>query len=442
MTDAIVVTSVVVFLILLNALYVAAEFSAVSARRSRVQELANEGNRLARLFLPVMQNPASIDRYVATCQIGITLASLVLGAYGQATIAPAITPWFANLGGLQPVVAESTSAAVVLVSLTALQVVVGELVPKSMALQNPTRIAIYTVLPMTWSTWAFRWFIRMLNGSGVLLLRLLGMGDTGHRHVHSPEELELLIAESRDGGLLEPDEQRRLHQALRLGLHTARQLMVPRTAIAAIDASWSGERVLSVTLTTPFSRLPVYEGSIDRVVGILHARDLVLDHVRHGQPDRFRSLIRPAATVPETMPADQLLRFFKEQRTYQAVVIDEYGGVAGLVTLEDVLTELLGEVGDEFRAAGQQFEKLPDGRYRIAGTTPVVDVTTMLGVQWDSSADTLSGHVMEALGRMPVPGDRLSVGGVLIEVERLHGRVPGTLLVTPPPEPPPEATDG
>jgi len=431
MTGVIVATTVVVFLLLANALYVAAEFSAVSVRRSRIQELANDGNRLAAMFLPVIQSPAALDRYVATCQIGITLASLILGAYGQAVIAVALTPLLSGLGGLQPVVAESTAAIFVLVVLTALNVVIGELVPKSMALQNPTSTALYTVLPMRWSTWLFRWFIAFLNGSGVMLLRLFGMADAGHRHVHSPEELELLIAESRDGGLLEPDEQRRLHQALRLGLHTARQLMVPRTSIVAIDASWSGERVLSMTLATPFSRLPVYEGTIDRVIGILHARDLVLDHVRHGDPERFRALIRPAATVPETMPADQLLRFFREQRTYQALVIDEYGGVAGLVTLEDVLTELLGELGDEFRAANRRFERLPDGRLRIAGHTALTEVMSLLAVRWESNADTLAGHVMEALGRMPVPGDHMTLDGVRIEVERLQGRVPGTLLVTP-----------
>ncbi len=433
MTAALVVASVVTVLILVNALYVAAEFSAVGARRSRIQELANDGNRLAAMFLPVIRHPAALDRYVATCQIGITLSSLVLGAYGQATIAVALAPWLSALGGLQPVVAESTAAITVLVALTALQVVLGELVPKSVALQNPTATALYAVLPMRWSTWLLPWFIAVLNGSGVFVLRVLGMADAGHRHVHSPEELELLIAESRDGGLLEPDEQRRLHQALRLGLHTARQVMVPRTSIVAIDASWSGERVLSATLTTPFSRLPVYEGTIDRVVGILHARDLVLDHVRHNDPERFRHLIRPAATVPETMTADQLLRFFREQRTYQALVFDEYGGVAGLVTLEDVLTELLGEVGDEFRAVNRGYEPLPDGRLRVAGHMTLIDVMPLLGVQWESDADTLAGHVMAILGRMPQPGDHVTIDGIRIEVERLHGRVPGTLLVTPRP---------
>jgi putative hemolysin len=426
----VIVLSIVALLVLVNALYVAAEFGAVSARSSRIQELAAGGNRLAGLLVPVVRDPAALDRYVATCQIGITLSSLVLGAYGQATLAVALTPLLAVLGRLQPLAAESTAAAIVLVALTVFQVVFGELVPKSLALRNPTGMALYTVLPMRWSIWLFRWFIAILNGSGVFLLRRLGMTGGGHRHVHSPEELELLIAESRDGGLLEPDEQRRLHQALRLGLRTARHLMVPRTAIVAIDASWDGARVLKTVLGTPFSRLPVYEGSIDRVVGVLHTRDLVLRHVGHLSPGALRELARPAHIVPETMTADRVLRFLREQRTHLALVIDEFGGLAGLVTLEDVLAELLGDVGD----VPVQPERLADGRLRMSGQLPLDEAQRWLGTHWDSEADTIAGHLMAVLGRLPAEGEHVTVDGIRIEVERLHGRVPGTLIITPPPE--------
>jgi CBS domain containing-hemolysin-like protein len=432
MATGLLVFSTVTFLILVNALYVAAEFGAVSARRSRIQELADGGNWLAGLLLPVVQSPAALDRYVATSQIGITLSSLVLGAYGQATLAVALTPLLADWGRLQPLVAES-AAVIVLTALTAVQVVLGELVPKSIALQNPTRAALYTVLPMRWSIAVFRWFIAVLNGSGVFLLERLGMTADGHRHVHSPDELELLIAESRDGGLLEPDEQRRLHQALRLRLRNARQLMVPRTSLVAVDIGWSRERILDVTLGTPFSRLPVYDGTIDQVVGILHTRDIVLAHVEERPLGSIREIVRPAFTVPETMPADQLLRFLREQRTHLALVIDEFGGLAGLVTLEDVLSELLGDVGDEFQAAPGGPERLPDGRLRMPGQLALGDAQRWLQTTWESDADTIGGYVMEVLGRMPVPGDRILVDGVTIEVEQLRGRVPGTLLVRPRP---------
>jgi CBS domain containing-hemolysin-like protein len=422
--------TIVVFLILVNALYVAAEFGAVSVRRSRIQELANQRNWLAGLFLPVVQDSAALDRYVATCQIGITLSSLVLGAYGQATLAVALAPVLAGWAVLHPLAAESAAAGIVLIALTALQVVFGELVPKSLALRYSTPFALYTVLPMWWSQSVLRWFIAVLNGSGVRVLRWIGMAADSRRHVHSPEELELLIAESRDGGLLEPDEQKRLHQALRLALRTARQLMVPRTSISAIDIHWEPSRALAFVLETPFSRLPVYEESLDHVVGILHTRDLVLAHVEHRQPP-VRELMRPALTVPEMMPAHRLLQTLRDRRTHLALVIDEFGGMAGLVTLEDLLSELLGEVGDEFHAPPGQPERLPDGRLRIPGHLPVRDTVRWLGTRVESDADTIGGHVMQVLGRMPLEGDQITIGDVRIEVERLRGRIPGTLLVTP-----------
>jgi CBS domain containing-hemolysin-like protein len=431
MGSALLVAAIVAFLILVNALYVAAEFAAVGARRSRIQALANSGNRLAELLLPVVGRPAALDRYVATCQIGITLSSLALGAYGQAALAVALAPRLEAWAALQPVVADSTAALLVLVTLTALQVVVGELIPKSVALQNPTATALYTVLPMRWSMSLFKWFIAVLNGSGVFVLKLFGMSAEAHRQVHSRKDLEALIAKSRDGGLLEPDEQRRLHQALRLGLHTARQLMVPRTSIVALDVGWSGQQALEVALGTPFSRLPVYEESIDRVIGILNTRDLVPEVVANRGLTAYRHLIRPPYLVPETMPAIRLLRFLREHRTHLALVIDEFGGVSGLVTLEDVLSELLGGIGDEFRTAAPGLEQLPDGRVRMPGQTSIVDAQRYLGLTWDSEADTLAGHVIEVLGRLPLEGDQVTIGDVRIEVERLRGRVPATLLVTP-----------
>src|SRR6266540_3204372 len=191
---------VIASLILINAVYVAAEFAAVSVRRSRIQQLAADGNPLAEWLLPVIESPAALDRYIAACQIGITLSSLVLGAYAQSTIAVWLEPFFTEWGGLQEVAAQSTSAVVVLLTLTVAQVIFAELVPKSLALQYPTQTALYTLIPMVPSLWVYRPFIKWLNGTGLLVLRALGAPQHGHRHIHSPEEIELLIAESRDGG--------------------------------------------------------------------------------------------------------------------------------------------------------------------------------------------------------------------------------------------------
>lgn len=353
--------AVIALLILLTALYVAAEFAAVSARRSRLRRLAEDGNALAARLLPVLDDPRELDRYIAASQVGITLSSLILGAYGQAVLGPRVTPLFADLAGLDDQAAASTAAAVVLIVLTTLAVILGELVPKSLALQDPTRTALATVLPMQWSLRAFAWSIALLNGSGVLLLRILRVPATGHRHVHSPEEIELLIAESRDGGLLEPEEQVRLHRALRLGLRTARQLMVPRDRLAAIEVSLPFDEVLRSVAESPYSRLPVYQDALDNVVGILHTRDLAIHFVQSDAPASIASLMRPIVRVADTMPADRLLAFLRERRSHQALVLDVQGKLAGLITLEDVLSELLGGVSDEFKQAGRRRPQAEDG---------------------------------------------------------------------------------
>jgi len=342
---------VILLLILLTGLYVAAEFAAVGARRSRLRRLSEDGNALAARILPLVEDPHALDRYIAVSQIGITLSSLILGAYGQAALAPRIAPLLERLTGIDPATSQSTTAVLVLLVLTVLAMIVGELVPKSLALQNPTRVALATVVPMQWSLKLFSWAIDALNGSGVLLLRMLRVPSTGHRHVHSPEEIELLIAESRDGGLLEPEEQIRLHRALRLGLRTASQLMVPRARLASLDVATPIDEVLRVVTASPFSRMPVCRGDIDNVLGMLHTKDLVSEYV-HGMPRRsLLSLLRQIPRVRHDMPADRLLAFLRERRSHQALVLDADGKVAGLITLEDVVAELLGDVVDEFKTA-------------------------------------------------------------------------------------------
>jgi putative hemolysin len=413
---------VVVGLLLFNALYVAAEFAAVSVRRSRIQQLAADGNTLAAWLLPVLDSPAALDRYIAACQIGITLSSLILGAYAQATIAVWLTPSFQALSGLQDVAAQSTSAAVVLLVLTVAQVVFAELVPKSLALQYPTQTSLYTLIPMMASLAVYRPFIKWLNGTGLLVLRVLGAPQQGHRHIHSPEEIELLIADSRDGGLLEPDEHRRLQRALRLNLRQARQLMVPRRRISAIDIRTPLNEVIGLSAQSPYSRLPVYRDSIDNVVGVLHTKDLVRWFVGDGQDLSLATVMRPIGSVHESVTADRVLRVLRERRSHQALVVDEFGGTAGIVTLEDVLSELLGEVGDEFKAVDPDAEKLPDGRIRLPGELSVDDAASLLRTRWESEATTIGGMVIEALGHLPAPGEMTTVGNYEFEVERVAQR--------------------
>jgi len=419
---------VVAGLILINAVYVCAEFAAVSVRRSRVQQLASDGNPLAAWLLPLIETPAALDRYIAACQIGITLSSLVLGAYAQRTIAVWLMPLFARWGGMQDLAAQSTSAAAVLLVLTVAQVIFAELVPKSLALQYPTQSALYTLVPMVPSLWVYRPFIKWLNGTGLLLLRLLGSASPTHRHLHSPDEIELLIAESRDGGFLEPDEHRRLQRALRLNLRQAKQLMVPRRRISGLDINTSLSEAISVVTQSPFSRLPVYRNSIDNIVGMLHTKDLVRWRVSGEQHATLASLLRPIASVHESVTADRVLRELRDKHSHQALVVDEFGGTAGLLTLEDVLSELLGEVGDEFKSGDLTAEALPDGRVRLPGVMAVDDAAVLLHTRWDTDATTVGGLVTAALGHLPSAGDRATIGDYEFEVERVTDRALDSVL--------------
>ena len=319
--------TVIATMIGLNALYVAAEFASVSVRHGRIRSLAEEGSATARRLLPWLEDGNKLDRYVACCQVGITFSSLILGALGQAWLAVQIAPLLQEAFSLSQRTAVSITAASVLIALTAVQMVLGELVPKSIALQFPTKLALATFYPMQLSLRLFSWFTTLLNGSGALLLRMLGVAEAGHRHIHSPEEIELLIAESRDGGLLEAEEQNRLRKALRLSNRPASQLMVSRLHMATIDTDASAEAVLKRVVESPYSRFPVVRGTKDNVLGVLHSRDAILYYAEHHTLPPVEKLMRPALVVPKTLTADRLLATFRQHRCPQAILVNEYGGV-------------------------------------------------------------------------------------------------------------------
>ena len=428
---SVVTLLVLVVLIAVNAFYVAAEFAAVGVRRSRIRQKAEDGHALARRLLPILDDSERLDRYIAACQIGITISSLVLGAYGQVTLAAALEPHLARFGGLQTAAAESTAAVIVLIGLTAFQMILGELVPKSVALQYPSQTALYTVLPMQWSLRVLGWFISVLNGSGLAILRLFGAQGAGHRHVHSPQEIEMLIAESREGGLLKPDEHRRLRRALHLGRRPVREIMVPRTGIKAVNSGATVAEVLVQLKASPYTRLPVFRESLDDIVGLIHAKDVALRVAAGRGSDSLDSLLRPILVVPLTLTGEQLLAQMREQRRLMAVVLDEFGGTAGLVTLDDALEEILGDLDDEFKRHGPPPERLPDGRVRLPGQMRLDEAEPWIGRLWDTEAHTVGGAVMEAIGRVPVAGERLEIDEVAVEVEHVVGRRIDSVIARP-----------
>ncbi|HEX6463745.1 MAG TPA: hemolysin family protein [Vicinamibacterales bacterium] len=423
---------IILLLIALTAFYVAAEYGAVGVRRSRLRRLCEDGHATAARLLPVVENPHRLNRYIASSQVGITLSGMVLGAYAEAVIAPRFAPVLQGWTRLTRDTADSLASTSILVLLTMLSVVLGEMVPKTLALRYPTETALATTRLMLWSSRAFAWFISVIDGSATVLRSLLRMPLATHRHVHSPEEIALLIAESRDGGLLEPQEQVRLHRALRLGLRNAGQLMVPRERLASIDLMTPFTDVLRIAATSPYSRLPVYKGSMDDAVGILHTKDVVMHFVKRGRAGSLAALVRPILRVPDEMPADRLLEFLRERRSHQALVIGGTGAVVGLITLEDVVGELLGSVPDEFKARRLVPLRLADGRVRLPADLPLERARVWVEGAWPVEGMTVGEFVTRETGRVPEGGERFDLWELPVEVESAENDRLLSVIVTPP----------
>jgi CBS domain containing-hemolysin-like protein len=285
---------------------------------------------------------------------------------------------------------------------------------------------------MQWSLRAFAWSIDFLNGSGNLLLKLMRVKNTGHRHVHSPEEIELLIAESRDGGLLEPQEQVRLHQALRLGLRSARELMVPRDRLASVDVSTPFQDILRLVATSPYSRLPVYRQSPDDIIGIIHTKDVVTGFINERARTSLASLLRPLARVHDSIPADHLLNYMRDRRIHQVLVVGDGGRVEGLITLEDVVAELIGGVSDEFKSAPARAILLTDGSVRIPGAMRVDQAAQVLGADWKSPGNTVATFIPAVLGGVPAPGEQITIGAVELVIEAVEEDTVSSAVVLPP----------
>jgi CBS domain containing-hemolysin-like protein len=415
-----IVLLIIVILVLINALYVAAEFATISTRRSRVQQLAEEGNALAKKLVVLLKDPQSLDRYVATCQIGITASSLILGAYGQANLAEALMPLLSDFGGLQVAAAQSISAVVVLVLLTVFQMILGELVPKSLALQFPTSLSLICYVPVSFSTKLFKPFIWLTNGSAFVLLRLFGVRRISHGHVHSAEELGVLFSDSREGGALSEVQNERLRTALKLSRLPVCQLMCPRSDVAGIDSSTSVNDALERFKNSPFTRLVAYEGDLDGAIGMLHSKDVLRAKLDGRGNSSVRPMVRPAAFVPASLSASDLLKVLKEFRSNQAFVLDEHGGLEGLITLEDVLAAVFGSIEDEFKARELQFHSESSSELILPGRTRLFQLEHLTGQVESPHAVTIGGFVSEHLPHEPRVGDEVIVGACKAIVDRIE----------------------
>jgi CBS domain containing-hemolysin-like protein len=429
-----VILATVSLMIFFNALYVAAEFATVSSRRTKVSQMAADGDRLASALLPILESSEKLDRYVAGCQIGITISSLVLGAYGQNVIAQTISAPVADLlanlpsivslfGGSSAtataVLANSLSATIVLITITTLQVIFGELFPKSIAIQYPERVALSVAWPMKISLKLFTPLIWLFNGSGMLILRLLGHNSgEGHMQVHSAEEIELLVTESHEGGLLDDIERQMLRNAFRLRDLTARQVMLHRTRLFAASKDSTVLDVLNMAIDEGLSRIPIYDESIDDIIGFVHVKDLFRLYVE-GETS-LESVLRDVVYVPETMRASDVWEKLDARGNYLAIVFDEFGGTAGLITFEDLIEEIFGELQDEFDNEMALISRDKEGRIYLRADLLVSDVNEYLDLALPTEADTLSGLVFSVLGRPPEVGEEVTIDNIVIRVEAME----------------------
>ena len=413
------VAVVVAALIAVNGLYVAGEFSVVSSQRPRLASMADEGNRTAGWLLDLMKTPALLDGLVAACQLGITLSSLVLGFYGQANILRLLTPWLEGLDEASRVAVQSVLSIGILFLLTGLQVLFGELIPKNIGLQYPEKTAIVTASAMRWSMLIYRPLIWLFNGSAQVFLRAIGSRPVGeHAHIHSPDEIVMLAEESRAGGVLDREETQLLVNTLELRHETARRVMLPRNRMLTASGDEPCDALLMLLANSPYSRLPLYEGDTDRIVGFVHIRDLLRLHYlrKIAAPDEdpsalsVRAQMRPVHFVPDSLAAEEVLRMMQRERQHLMIVVDEYGGMAGMITIEDLIEEIIGEFEDEFDRSVPALEVRADYRLWIRGDVLIPT----------DDADTIGGLIVAHLGQVPAVGDMVAIGAAQLRIEEME----------------------
>lgn len=439
-----------VVLLLVNAFFVASEFSLVSIRRSRIDQLAGDGHATARLVQKALQH---LDRYIATTQLGITMASLALGWVGEPALGHIIEraldrPLELLLSALPfvPVeghaaIAHTTATVIAFAFITAVTIVIGELVPKRLALAQSERMAFTTIRPLSLFLWVFHLPVNLLNHLGNVVLRLLGLQPSaGDELVHSPDELRMLVLGSREAGVLDETEAEIVSRVLGFAELSVREVMVPRTELQALPVTATWEQVVHLAATNGHSRFPVYDGDLDQLVGVLHLKDLFKRLEQPNPTGAFdlRRMVRPVPVVPDSLPVDSLLVQLQHDQRSVAMVVDEFGGIAGLVTVQDVLQRIVGQMGDEFEPARQVIVPQSDGSLLVDGLARIEDVAEQCGLRVapedTQEVETMGGLVMLHLGRLPDVGDEVAVGDRLLRVEQMDGRRVARLRVTPSPQ--------
>ena len=421
----------VLFLVALNGFFAASEFALVAVRLSRVRQLVARGNARAKIVEALV---GELHRVVSGVQFGITLTSLALGALGEATLARVFQAlWPGTAGTKSALVAHGLALAGAFAMLTALHVVIGELVPKTVSLARAERVALLIARPFRWFLTTFRWAIDLLEGVSGAIVKVMGVAaQMGHSVAQSTEELQIQIQQARERGLLAPREEKFILGAIELGQVEVREIMVPRPDMHLLGVEATLDEVLRVFATTQRSRIPVYRGTVDHVLGFVHIKDMlwVLQdrerRTREGlaaEPFDLRRVLREVLIVPETKPAGELLQEFTKHHAGMAVVVDEFGSLLGLVTLEDVLEQMVGEIHDEFDVVERPLT-LADGAVIFDAALNVRDLDAQYGIilPEDPAYATVGGFVLDQLGFIPKGGESFVFGDLRFTIAEMDGK--------------------
>jgi CBS domain containing-hemolysin-like protein len=412
---------IITVLILLNGIFVAAEFAIVGAPKAAIDARAAQGDRLARLVQRVLRDTQLQDRYIATAQLGITLASLGLGMYGEHVLADAIYHALDSSGAPALIVSHGVASVTAVAILTYFHIVVGEMVPKSLALQQAERLACWITPPMLWTKNILYPFVVTLNGLGNRLLKLIGVNRQAQNaeRYYTPEELQLIVQESGELGILRTESSEMLQELFEFGDLTAGQVMVPRVRILGIQVGMKPGAIRELLADQTHTRYPVYEKDLDHVVGMVHIKDLLRLLVHEETITAAHA--RAVPVVPETAELDTVLTVMRRDRTQMAVVIDEHGGTAGVVTLEDLFEEVVGDI-EEGTSAGPQVYRDRQGRLRVPGTMRLDEVGRHFDLDLEhEDVDSVSGLILTLLGRPPVVGNSVKWERLQFEVTALKG---------------------
>ncbi len=414
----------IVLLLLSNGFFVASEFAMVKVRKTRIEQLVNEGNFNAKIALEALKD---LDKFIAAVQLGVTISSIGLGWVGEGTLATIIEPVFAFLPGISKSIATHTvSVSIAFALITFLHVVIGELIPKSIALEYTESTALVVARPMKFITTIFNPFIWLLNGFGNYLLNMMHIP---HSHkgslVHSTEELDMLVNASYNGGVLNETEKDMLHNVFKFSDLTAKQVMIPRTDMVCIPEDMTFEELNNLAAESQYTRYPVYSEDIDHITGLIHVKDLYSLSIKNEERP-IKELVREILLVPETITMDNLVLEFKKRKGQMAIVVDEFGGTSGLITLEDVLEEIFGEVQDEFDEEEEcDIKEIEQNKYIANAMMRIDEMAEFFGIPEetvdDEDVDTIGGLVVKLLGRLAEVGDTVSFNDLTFTVKEVDG---------------------